>query len=266
MRRRRTHRRTHRRAHRGPHRRQQGAVLVVVMVVMVMIGLIATTLVENFTTTEAREVEASLMESRVKWAMLGHLNYVRARARTQGLCATAAKNTALLANQSTYCGANDFNSAAPILSGTRAGLTELSMVGAMQDYLDNPDELQNGSIVTPGTLRWRYPTGTDPRVAVAGSDRNFIDIRGLIRPRDNDALNTNIVNDGLMTIDLEVVASDVQTPVFAGIRERFRRLSIGFCVVDQQTSVTAGILPVTGCGTTEGESRIQFVRRDGLLP
>jgi type II secretory pathway pseudopilin PulG len=248
------------------YRRQRGAVLVVVMVVMVMIGLIATTLVENFTTSEAREVEASLMESRVKWAMLGHLNYIRARARTQGLCAALAKNTTLVANQLTYCGGADFNSAASVLSTTRAGLTTVSMVGSMQDYLDNADELQNGSIVTPGTMRWRYPTGTDPRAVVAGSDRNFVDIRGLVRPRDNDALNANIVNDGLMTIELEVVASDTQTPVFAGIRERFQRLSIGFCVVDQQTAVTAGILPLAGCGAAEGESRIQFVRRDALLP
>ncbi|MBL6598401.1 MAG: hypothetical protein ISP41_05880 [Alphaproteobacteria bacterium] len=248
------------------YRRQRGAVLVVVMVVMVMIGLIATTLVENFTTSEARDVEASLMESRVKWAMLGHLNYIRARARTEGLCATATKNTTLVANQLNYCGGADFNSASGVLSKTRAGLTTISMVGSMQDYLDNPDELQDGTIVTPGTMRWRFPTGTDPRVAVAGTDRNFIDIRALVRPRDNDALNANIVNDGLMTIEIEVVASDPQTPVFQGIRERFQRLSIGFCVVDQQTAATAGILPLSGCGAAEGQSRIQFVRRDALLP
>lgn len=251
---------------RYPYPRQRGAVLVVVMVVMVMIGLIATTLVENFTTSEAREVEASLMESRVKWAMLGHLNYIRARARTEGLCATATKNTTLVANQLTYCGAGDFDSAAGVLSKIRAGLTTISMVGSMQDYLDNPDELQNGTVVTPGTMRWRYPTGTDPRAAVTAGDRNYIDIRGLVRPRDNDALNTNIVNDGLMAIELEIVSSDAQTPVFQGIRERFQRLSIGFCVIDQQTAVTAGILPLAGCGAAEGESRIQFVRRDALLP
>lgn len=246
--------------------RQRGAVLIVVMVVMVMIGLIATTLIENFTTAEARDVEASLMESRVKWAMLGHLHYALARVRTQGLCANLAKSTTLSGNQLNFCAGTDFDSAAAAQATTRAGLRTTSMVGAMQDYLDNTDELQNGTIVTPGTLRWRYPTGTDPRVAVAGTDRNYLDIRGLIRPRDNDSLTTHIVNDGLMTIELEVIASDPLTPVFQGLRDRFQRLSIGFCVVDQQTSVPAGILPATGCGSTEGSSRIQFLRRDALLP
>ena len=250
---------------RSKSNRQRGAVLIVVMVVMVMIGLIATTLIENFTTTEAREVEASLMESRVKWAMFGHLNYALARARTQGLCA-ATKSTTLAGNVLNYCTGGDFDSAATAPATTRVGLTTTSMVGAMQDYLDNADELQSGSIVTPGTMRWRYPTGTDPRAAIAAGDRNYVDIRGLIRPRDNDALNANIVNDGLMTIEIEVISSDPQTPVFQGLRDRFQRLSIGFCVVDQQTSVTAGILPTTGCGSAEGSSRIQFLRRDALLP
>jgi hypothetical protein len=249
----------------GKHR-QRGAVLIVVMVVMVMIGLIATTLIENFTTTEAREVEASLMESRVKWAMFGHLNHALARARAQGLCANLLKSATLAGNQLNFCASNDFDSAAAALATTRPGLSTTSMVGAMQDYLDNADELQNGTIVTPGILRWRYPTGTDPRVAVAGTDRNYVDIRGLIRPRDNDALDDHIVNDGLMTIELEVVASDPQTPVFQGLRDRFQRLSVGFCVVDQQTSVPAGVLPATGCGSTEGSSRIQYLRRDALLP
>lgn len=254
------------RKHRSRFQRQRGAVLIVVMVVMVLIGLIATTLIENFTTSEAREVEASLAESRVKWAMLGHLNYALARARTQGLCANLVKSTTFAGNALNFCAGNDFDSAASVLATTRAGLTISSMVGAMQDYLDNANELQSGGIVTPGTMRWRYPTGTNPRTAVSVTDRNYVDIRGLIRPRDNDALNANIVNDGLMTIELDVISSDTQTPVLDGLRDRFQRLSIGFCVVDQQTSVTAGILPTTGCGAIEGSSRIQFLRRDGLLP
>jgi type II secretory pathway pseudopilin PulG len=246
-------------------RRQRGAVLVVIMVVMALIALLASSLVEHFATSEARAVEDSLMDARIKWAMLGHMTYALARAKAQGLCDGSGQQTVLATNQVAFCGGNDFDSTAAVLATTRTGLSSASMAGSLQAYLDNTDELQNGSVETPGELRWRYPTGTDPRTAVAVGDRSYVDIRGIVRPRDNGDFNAHLIDDGLMAIELEVIASDVQTPVFKGLRDRFRRLTVGFCVTDEKDTPFE-LFPATGCGAIEGENNIQFLRRDTLLP
>lgn len=247
------------------HHRQRGAVLVVIMVVMALVALLASSLVEHFATSEARAVEDSLMDARVKWAMFGHMTYMLARAKAQGLCDISGQQTLLSTNQTTFCGGNDFDSAAAVLSTTRPGLSSASMAGSLQVYLDNADELQNGTIETPGSFRWRYPTGTNPRTALTAGDRNFIDIRGLVRPRDNNNLANHLTDDGLMAIELEVVSSDGQTPVFNGLRDRFARLSIGFCVTDEKAAPSV-LFPAVGCGAQEGESQIEYLRRDALLP
>ena len=73
--------------------RERGAVLIFVMVITAVISLIGSAMVGFFSSTEARSVEDTLMESRVKWAMLGHATYVLARSRAQGLCAAGTVPT-----------------------------------------------------------------------------------------------------------------------------------------------------------------------------
>jgi hypothetical protein len=244
---------------------QRGNVLVAVMVTLTLVLFLASTLINQFAVSESQAVEDSLSDTRTYWAMMGHLTFMLSRARTAGVCTGVSKLDGATLNAPSYCTLGDTDSSAAVLATVRPGLTSASRIGSMQDYLV---QLQlNGTIIEPGYMRWRFPTGTDANLALNVADANYVDIRGIVRPRDNADINANTNNnDALMSLDLEVMSVDSAIPALKGLRGRFRRMTIGFCVVDQQTNVPAGIVPTSGCGTVEGESRIQFIRRDSLVP
>lgn len=261
------------------YQRQRGSAMIAVMVAMMLLMLLGSTLVNHFAVVEAQAVEENLAEVRSYWAMMGHMNYMLSRARSQGLCNNTGYQATLTANDDDYCTGGDFSvSSGETTDLSRPGLsTNYSRVGALQRYLVGTDELQSESAedLTNSFMRWRYPTGTDPRLATSSSDSNYIDIRGFVRPRASDNLKPttaqNSLNnaDLLMSIELEVVKTDTNIPPLIDLGERVRRLTIGFCTTDAgpdggDADVIADILPGCGNATTEGESRIGFVRREAL--
>ena len=58
---------------------QRGAIMLTIMMVMFVSMLMASTLINHFAVTEAREVEQLLAQVRADWAMRGHLNYILSR-------------------------------------------------------------------------------------------------------------------------------------------------------------------------------------------
>lgn len=250
--------------------RQQGSVLVAVMVFMALLMLFATTLINHLLVSEAEEVESLLAETRVYWAMNGHLNYMLSRAAAQGLCAGNVKGTTLEDNQADACSAEDDSSGSYPSFSSRS---EHSRVGSLQDYLDHSGELQqSGSINNPGSLVWYFPQNAnatnDGNAALNDNNptnsvnKYHFSIRGVVS--DLEIPNGNNTNDGQLRIDFEVtdVTDSTTLPVLRNIADRVGRLTVGFCVLDQ----TGGSTPtaVTSCATTkdEGSSLIQFIQRN----
>lgn len=267
------------------YQRQHGSALIAVMVAMMLLMLLGSTLVNHFAVTEAQAVEDNLAEIRSYWAMMGHMNYMLSRASARGLCNATdyqvdSDPNALITNANAYCDGNDFFASSGdtidlIRSGLGLSTTSRSRVGAMQRYLAGTNELQSGSVedLTNSFMRWRYPTGTNPSLPISQADSNYIDIRGFVRPRDATNLqptgNQNINSDLLMSLDLEVVSTDTNIPPLRNLGERVRRLTIGFCATDAAAGVDSNGNPITvvapGCGIAEGQSLINFVRREALV-
>lgn len=244
---------------------QSGAVLVVVMVVTVIVMLVASTVVNHYYTNEALEVEQSLADVRVYWASMGHLNYALSRAATDGLCGATSKSSGMLTNQGAYCdevvgtypdGRDDEFAATSTSPGPPfTHRTEHSRAGSIQDYLDGGDELHSGgTIENPGSYEWIFPTRTSV-------DSNYrMNITGLVRDRDNST------EDGGLRIDFKVDVGEAPVPALASFLEQHEGVTIAFCVEDQKDVGTASVPSYTSLGkcgtaTAEGESRIQFIRR-----
>ncbi|WP_434620431.1 hypothetical protein [Azospirillum sp. B2RO_4] len=242
---------------------------------MALLMLFATTLINHLLVSEAEEVESMLAETRVYWAMNGHLNYMLSRAAAQGLCANGAKAGTLALNQAAECKSNpttdtDGTGSHPSFSSRSTG----SIVGALQDYLDGADELrQSGTIDNPGSLTWYFPQNAnatnDGTTALNGNNltntanQYQFSIRGVV---DERMLSTNVAAaDGQVRLDLDITEVG-NVPVLRNIADRVGRLTVGFCVVDQyDDGGTLKASPSTAncaTGQAEGTSRIQFIQRN----
>ncbi|KAA0571166.1 hypothetical protein [Azospirillum sp. Sh1] len=237
---------------------------------MALLMLFATTLINHLLVSEAEEVESLLAETRVYWAMNGHLNYMLSRASAQGLCANGEKKSTLALNQADACTAeNDGTGSYPSYSGRN----KYSRVGSLQDYLDGSGELQqSGTIDNPGSLVWYYPqnanatnigtTALNDTNVTNDANKYHFSIRGVVS--DLEIPNGSNTNDGQLRVDFEVtdVTDSTTLPVLRNIADRVGRLTVGFCVLDQ----TGGSPPpaATSCATTkdEGSSLIQFIQRN----
>ncbi len=250
--------------------RQQGSVLVAVMVFMALLMLFATTLINHLMVTEADDVESLLAETRVYWAMNGHLNYMLSRAAAQGLCAGGVKKDTLNDNTTVLCGIEDSGSGS--YENGFSSRNRNNRIGSLQDYLDGASEIQSGgSLDDPGFLTWYYPqnhnTGTiDAANPLNDANPYWFKIRGVVSKRAK--ADNNSEEDGQVRLDLEATGS-TDIPVLRHIGSRFSRLTFGICVVDGST--TAGSPPVynvsspfTNCqsGVPQGTSRIQFIQRN----
>lgn len=263
--------------------RQQGSVLVAVMVFMALLMLFATTLINHLLVSEAEEVESLLAETRVYWAMNGHLNYMLSRAAAQGLCADETKNSELANNRVVACTNTDTGSPSDVDHNSFTNRTRDSLVGSLQDYLDGTGELQqNGSIDTPGELIWYFPQNANAtndgvtalnatNVANSANQYHF-SIRGVVDKRNSSSIV--VPPDGQMRIDLKVVNSATipandSAPVLRNIEDRVGRLTVGFCIIDEANQ-NGSPAPTTATSTcfsgpptpTEGTSRIQFIQRN----
>lgn len=248
--------------------RQTGSVLVAVMVFMALLTLFATTLVNHLMVSEANEVESLLAETRAHWAMTGQLNYMLSRAAGQGLCTGGAKGATTIANEAAACNAETNGTGGyPSFSSRTTG----SRVGALQDYLDGANELQNGSLDVPGSLTWYYPqnanadnTGKALNAADVTNAANgyWFAVRGVV---DERVLSTNVAQpDSQLRIDFDVSGAGT-VPVLSNVAHRIGRLTVGFCVTDREgggtPSATADTVNCAG-NLSEGTSRIQFIQRN----
>lgn len=264
--------------HHCARERQQGSILVAVMVFMALLMLFATTLINHLLVSEAEEVESLLAETRVYWAMNGHLNYMLSRAAAQGLCDGVTKQTTLLGssgNQASPCNAElDAGSLSNTEHTSFSGRTTGSRVGSLQDYLDGSGELQpGGAINSPGALVWYFPQNANALNVgnVALNDTNVTNtankyhfaIRGVVNIQEIPNRSATLASP--LRIDLYV--TDVgDAPVLRNIADRVGRLTVGFCVVDQggggsSLSTTTDTSSCT-TGKTEGSSSIQFIQRN----
>lgn len=250
--------------------RQQGSVLVAVMVFMALLMLFASTLINHLMVTEADDVESLLAETRVYWAMNGHLNYMLSRAAKQGLCAGGVKKDPPGDNTTAPCGTE--NSGSGSYENGFSGRNRDNRIGSLQDYLDGTSEIQSGgSLNDPGFLTWYYPQNHNTAAIDAANPLNsanpyWFKIRGVVSKRVK--ANNSSADDGQVRLDLEATGS-TDIPVLQHIGSRFGRLTFGICVVDGST--TAGSPPVynvsssfTNCqsGVPQGTSLIQFIQRN----
>lgn len=257
-------------AGRRARERQQGSVIIAVMVFMALLMLFATTLINHLLVSEADDVESLLAETRVYWAMNGHLNYMLSRAAAQGLCAGGVKKDPPGDNTTAPCGIENSGS-----GSYESGFSERNRdnrIGSLQDYLDGANEIQSGgSLNDPGFLTWYYPQNHNTGAIDAANPLNdanpyWFKIRGVVSKRvyaDNSS-----ENDGQVRLDLEATGSP-NIPVLRHIGSRFGRLTFGFCVVDGSTSSSSTppnqvTSPFTNCqtGVPQGTSRIQFIQRN----
>lgn len=252
---------------------QGGFTLVAVMVFMALLMMFGATFINHVMTTEESEVEGLLADSRAYWAMMGHYNYMVSRAANQGLCSAGTKGGDQATNAAGACSAEAFT----------AGVNDNdSIIGSLRDYLDGTNEIQNGSIDAPGTLTWFYPQNpvTNGEIRnVAGTYPYQFSVTGTVAERFDN--NGSAANDGQLRLDLSVTSVGA-APVLRGLGDRVQRLTIGFCVVDlKDVDIGGGAheLQQTGLNATqclssklipaervEGESFIQFIQRNYLLP
>ncbi len=64
---------------------QEGTILITVMISMLLIMGIGSALISHFSVTEAKEIEQSLAEVRIRWAMMSELNYMLIEHEIRGL-------------------------------------------------------------------------------------------------------------------------------------------------------------------------------------
>ena len=273
--------------------KQRGAVLLTVMIIMAVIMLMAATLIDYFLASEASEVEASLVDVRTYWAMMGHVNYMLSRVGGQGLCGIT-DNVADMANNNAtyYCGGNtpstddyaandDPNQVFPF---SRGSSPTAYPAGSLQSYLDGDAtlsvprvEIQNRdyqggtttpSFAYPGSRRWVYPQ----QLNQSSDDINpyYLTIQALVRDH-------GVNNDLDLRIDMSIIDSGSMPSLF-DLKDRSDRLTVGFCVVDSSLTnpgdsynPTANPYISRGCnvsgGTSqEGITKIQFLMRNAPIP
>ena len=255
---------------------QRGAVLLSVMVITVVLMLLASTLINYFLTSEAAEIENSLIDVRTYWAMMGQTTYMMSRAGGQGLC---GPGNPLATNATAYCTAgDDFDPSLVPPFTTRVDATPTSPAESLQKYLDSEIQTRDyagtltaHTIVNPGSRRWVYPQEIDHTASASstvGTDATnpyFITVAGVV----SDHLATG---DGNLRIDLSVVDTGT-VPALYGLKDRVDRLTVGFCVVDSQQNTDGVRFDNKGCGVAtpsathkEGMTNIQFLLRNAPIP
>ncbi len=277
-------------------RNQRGSVLVTVMVFMALLLLFAGTFVRHVLVSEEEEVDRLLADTRVYWAMMGHMNYMLSRAGYGGVCGSSGKDTSNSPNNTNHssgCSASaDYGDTtvtidtATLASNSR---TTNNIVGSLQEYLDSENiskiEIQtNGSLSDPGFLRWYYPQNlTTPIQSLMSvndnaANRYWFEIRAVVndRPKPNP-----VALDGQIRLDLEVGRANSTGHVggagaLRDLRDRIGRLTIGLCVVDTEKSGSpAATMAVNGtysctqdggAATVDGAAAIQFIQRNFPFP
>ena len=252
--------------------REEGSALVATTIVIAAAMALAAVLVTSYLTSEAEQVEDSLTQARAYWAMAGHLQYLRSRTENGGLCGASGKDT-YANNKSGTCALGDDDGSvstsvvAPFVSVS--GRTSDSRAGSLQEYLDpeagkSVSGIQNGSVLNPGFRVWYYP-----QQMFSGADGfnplNF-SVRGFVNPHKPNE------GKGQMRLDLDISANG-SAPAVRNLATRFGRLTFGFCVVDQNGVAADLVTPKTDNLTSncrysvgvEGQSRIQFIKRDHPL-
>lgn len=275
-------------------RSQRGSVLVTVMVFMALLLLFAGTFVRHVLVSEEEEVDRLLADTRVYWAMMGHMNYMLSRAGFNGVCGGGAKSRAETSdntNQSLSCTAPDYGSDLPtpdLLTLVATSRSVNTTIGSLQDYLDTQDsahtEIQtNGSLTDPGFLRWYYPqnltTSIQSLMATnANTDsRYWFDVRAVVSDRPRPTGFTASEPDGQIRLDMEVGKANTTGHVggagaLRDLRDRVGRLTVGLCIVDTEwpdhnapPTVVNGTLACTqngGAATADGAAAIQFIQRN----
>ena len=262
--------------------REEGSALVATTIVIAVAMALAAVLVTSYLTSEAEQVEDSLTQARVYWAMAGHLQYLRSRAEYGGLFGNGGKDTTKPVSDPTSLNAlsacNNEDDGPPSTSATApfvtvSGRTYDSRTGSLQEYLDAVSGksvygIQSsgavGLVAVPGARTWYFPqqffTGAD-----AASNLLKFSVRGFVNPRQPAA------NKGEMRLDFDIPATGT-APAVQNLGTRFGRLTFGFCVVDQNGFDADGVTPKatagnSGCKTPaiEGQSRVQFILRDHPL-
>lgn len=237
------------RARRNDH--QRGAVLLTVMVIMAVVMLMAGTLTNYFLTSEARDVETSLSNVRIYWAMMGHVSYMLSRAGGTGVCGQAGSSSTTAYSSSTTAyscllGKDDdatANTQSVNPPTGRATVTPWSLAGTMQSYAE---ELANmdvtgtsqasfawSAINAPQTRRWVYPQQTNYST-IGASDKYYITLKAVVRDHGLNATQT-ATTDQRLRVDLSVIRPNTTDNVAGDIydlADRSDRLTVGFCVVD----------------------------------
>lgn len=244
-------------------RRQRGNAIVATTMLIAVVMALAAGLVNLFLVSEAEQVEDSLTQTRVYWAMYGHLRYMLSRAAADGVCDNTTKEATLAANAGSRCFKIDGDSETgyPTINGR----LNSSWAGSLQDYLDahvTPQtSLQNGDLYTPGVQVWAYPQ-TLMTAADANNPLSF-SVRGVVQPRRKEILD-QVIDNGELRFDAEVTAVGT-APAVRDLGNRFGRLTVGFCITDQESLVSPTNPTTNGCLgplATEGQSRIQFIERE----
>jgi len=242
-------------------RRQRGNAIVATTLLITVVMALAAGLTNLFLVSEGEQVEDTLSQTRVYWAMYGHLRYMLSRAALGGLCG-ATKDTLIPANNATADCSGTETASGSLGYPATSGRDPTSRDGSLQDYLEtaNGPGLQNGTIDHPGNWLWAYPqtlfTADD-----AGNPLNF-SVRGVVQPRRNES--DSVIGKGEMRLDLEVTGTGT-APAFRYLDSRFGRLTVGFCVVDQNSATPPTNSATAGCvsaAALEGRSRIQFIQRE----
>ncbi len=264
--------------------KQRGAVLLTVMVIMAIIMLMAGTLTNYFLTSEENEVEASLVDVRTYWAMMGHVNYMFSRVGGQGLCGDTDNTNSSHSNTDYFCGMSTGTAASwaskcdqnntPIacfddaavntslpFTATNNAFPAVSPTGyparSLQSYLDGDAtltpkrvEIQLDSqgnaptFASPGFRRWVYPQQTNVS-ATDTANPYFITIQALVRDHGILALPNN---DRDLRVDISVTDSGT-IPVLSDLKDRADRLTVGFCVDDSVLDTGTSKYYYVGCGT-----------------
>jgi len=253
--------------------KQTGNVMLSVMVISAILMGIGATLYNNYIVSEADAVEKSLVDARVYWAMIGNNNLLLGRVSGRGIPCNSSGSTATLGDLTQNSTAAMGSLYACATGSTRATATaedNTERVGALQYYYDGDVQFHDGDgasargISSPGTKTWKYPVET-----FGGDSGEYkFAIQSVVRQRIDPANPAaQYSQDGYKFRGDYIVYSMGSIPVLSDLVDRFPRLAVGFCVVDQRgTDPTLGQTCGSPPAMSEGYNRIEFLQWNMAIP
>lgn len=257
---------------------QRGNIMLSVMVVSAIIMAIGATLYNSYIVSESEDVEKSLADVRAYWAMIGTVKFALGRVGGQGLPCSSIGD--LSGNSSTFCTRDA--SAAENANPPFTGRAMTDRVGAIQYYLDGngfQDQFNDASDTTsaqrdisnPGIKMWRYPVDNFDGSSVPYQFGIQTIVRDILSSQNADNPYDGRIRFDLTVPDISTINSSL-APAVRNMPSSFPRMTVGACVVDQQTNPTTlyspqyntntGTSNLLSCGTVsnEGYNRIMFIR------